>query len=487
MGCMFGVLSDPVYGEQGFAAELAALDAAGLLVAPADPQAPDGPVEILAVDWFDDAPQRMSRVDALEWQLWAGVEQDDAERAMLADRAPKWVFLPPGGELATALEGVRPQAESPIALIEVMKAAARLVAWAESVKMSAMASFERQRQAQAADIPRPSELDARGRPTDPERSRAAEVACALRLAPDTVRRHIDTALRLTGVLSATHTALRCGAVTLSKAIAICNATRDLDPVQARAVEAHVLKRAAGQTHANLLRSLARQVAKYNTNDKAERHRDAVTKRECRIIPLADGMAGLWVTHTADKIQQMWIVIQAIADLAKRGTPATSQATAPQTDLPPAAAREPTRPALPRRPPVLLPPTQTTDQHRTTTPRQPRRPPATPAAIRTPPPPAPPRRTAPPPRRAPARALPPRRAPTQRRAAAPRRVREPAPRRAAAPGRVARVPTGVRTPGPRTSGGQTSRPTCSNSSCTTGWTGSDDDYPTNTNDARTSRY
>jgi hypothetical protein len=146
------------------------------------------------------------------------------------------------------------------------------------------------------------------------------------LAPGTVRRHIDTALRLTGVLSATHTALRCGAVTLSKAIAICDATRDLDPVQARAVEAHVLKRAAGQTHANLLRSLARQVAKYNTKDKAERHRDAVTKRECRIIPLADGMAGLWVTHTADKIQQMWIVIQAIADLAKRGTPATSQAT-----------------------------------------------------------------------------------------------------------------------------------------------------------------
>jgi hypothetical protein len=119
----------------------------------------------------------MSRVDALEWQVWAGVEQDDAERAMLADRAPGWVFLPPGGELATALEGVRPQAESPIALIEVMKAAARLVAWGEAVKMSAMASFGRQRQAQAADIPRPSELDARGRPTDPERSRAAEVAC----------------------------------------------------------------------------------------------------------------------------------------------------------------------------------------------------------------------------------------------------------------------------------------------------------------------
>jgi Domain of unknown function (DUF222) len=323
---MFGTMTDPVYGEQDFAAELAALEAAGVLVAPADRECPDGPVEVLAVDWFDETPQRMSKVDALEWEVWAGVEQDDAERAMLLDRAPAWVFLPPGGELAAALEGVRPQAESPVALIEVMKAASRMVSWAESVKMSAMASFERQRQAQAADIPRPSELDARGRPTDPERSRAAEVACALRLAPDTVRRHIDTALRLTGVLSATHSALRCGALTLSKAIAICDATRELDPVQARAVEAHVLKRAAGQTHPNLLKSLARQVAKYNTKEKAERHRDAVTKRECRVVPLADGMAGLWVTHTADKIQQMWIVIQAMADLAKRGTPATGQET-----------------------------------------------------------------------------------------------------------------------------------------------------------------
>src|SRR3954468_11806633 len=166
MAPMFGVLSDPVYGDQDFAAELAALDAAGLLVPPAGPEAPDGPVEVLAVDWYDDAPQRMSRVDALEWEVWAGVEQDDAERAMLADRAPGWVFLPPGGELATALEGVRPQAESPIALNQLMTAAARLVAWAGAGRMAARASFERQRQAQAADIPLPGELDARGRPTD---------------------------------------------------------------------------------------------------------------------------------------------------------------------------------------------------------------------------------------------------------------------------------------------------------------------------------
>src|SRR2546426_11445842 len=76
---------------------------------------------------FDELPP-MSRVDGLEWELWAGVEQDEAEREMLRRKAPAWVFLPPGAALAAALEELRPQCESPISLIEAMKAAARMAA-----------------------------------------------------------------------------------------------------------------------------------------------------------------------------------------------------------------------------------------------------------------------------------------------------------------------------------------------------------------------
>ncbi|WP_410791780.1 DUF222 domain-containing protein [Kribbella sp. C-35] len=298
-----------------------------------DPEDPHPPRYLCEEDLYDDLPP-MSRVDGLEWELWAGVDQDETEREMLRLKAPAWVFLPPGAELAAALEPVRPQCESPMALIELMKAASRMVSWAESIKADAMASFVRQRKAQATEIPRPTQIDSSGRPIDPERSWAAEIGAALHLSKDTAARHIDTALHLTGPLAATHTALSCGALTWSKALSISEATRHLPDDAAQAVESHVLRRAASQTHANLRKSLRRQVAKHCAADEANRHREAVRDRTCKIVPLADGMAGLWVVHTADKIQQMWVVVQAMADLAKRGTssvPTASADGAPATD------------------------------------------------------------------------------------------------------------------------------------------------------------
>ena len=74
-----------------------------------------------------------------------------------------------------------------------------------------MASFVRQRKAQHAEIPRPTQIDTSGRPIDPERSWTAEIGAALQLSKDTAARHIDTALHLTGPLAATHTALRTAA------------------------------------------------------------------------------------------------------------------------------------------------------------------------------------------------------------------------------------------------------------------------------------
>src|SRR4051812_14141878 len=154
------------------AAELAEMEAAGTLAPPDDlydPEDPHPPRYLGEEDLYDELPP-MSRVDGLEWELWAGVEQDEAEREMLRRKAPAWVFLPPGAALAAALETVRPQCESPAALIELMKAATRLVSWAQSIMVAAMASFVRQRKAQATEIPRPTQIDTSGRPIDPERS-----------------------------------------------------------------------------------------------------------------------------------------------------------------------------------------------------------------------------------------------------------------------------------------------------------------------------
>ena len=302
---------------------------------------------------------RSSRVDELEWELWDGVEQDAAEREMLRLTAPDWVLLPPGGDLASALEQTRPQALSPMALIELMKAANRLCGWAESIKASAMASFYRQRRAEHRESPRPTQLDASGRPIDAERSWYGEIGLALGWSANTVGPRVQTALRLTSTLSATHTALKCGALTWGKALAISEATSTLSDEAAQAVEAHVLKRAANQTHKNLQVSLRRQVAKHTIAEAAEAHRAAVAERTCKIVPLPDGMAGLWVVHTSDKIQQMWVVIQAMATLAKRTTPTPMNPTTNPTTTDArdrrSRNRQPRRPSTPR-PPIPRPPT-----------------------------------------------------------------------------------------------------------------------------------
>ncbi|TDC26018.1 HNH endonuclease signature motif containing protein, partial [Kribbella albertanoniae] len=274
--------------------------------------------EITEDDLYDDLPP-MSKVDALEWELWSGVDQDEAEREMLRREAPAWVFLPPGAELAAALENVRPQCLSPMALIEFIKAAERLAAWSAAMKASGMASFYRQRkaEAEAAELSRPTAIESSGRPVDPERSWAAEIGAALHLSTNTTVRHMETALHLTGPLGATLTAVRTGSLTWSKALAISESTRGLSDQDAQAVESHVLRRASSQTNANLRKSLRTQVAKHTAETDTDRHRAATQERTCKVVPLADGMAGLWIVHTADKIQEMYVAIRAMADLAKR--------------------------------------------------------------------------------------------------------------------------------------------------------------------------
>ncbi len=272
--------------------------------------------DITEDDLYEDLPP-MSKVDALEWELWSGVDQDESEREMLRREAPAWVFLPPGAELAAALENVRPQCLSPVALIEFIKATERLAAWAAAMKASGMASFYRQRKAEASELSRPTAIDSSGRPVDPERSWAAEIGAALHLSTNTTVRHMETALHLTGPLSATLTAVRTGSLTWAKALAISESTRGLPDHDAQAVESHVLRRASSQTNANLRKSLRTQVAKHAAATEADHHRAAVQERTCKIVPLSNGMAGLWVVHTADKIQEMFVAIRAMADLAKR--------------------------------------------------------------------------------------------------------------------------------------------------------------------------
>ncbi len=313
--------ADPEFPDQAaFAADLLAREAAGALLAPPDPDEP--PDEIFAPDWFDsyDLDDGLdARIAHLEWELYGAESQDEAEAALLADRAPAWMTSPPGGELAVALEQVRCRTETPTALIEVMKAAERLVGWAQSVKLDAMASFMAQRRGEAAAngwVRGTDQLT--GRPMDPDRSAACEVAAALRLSPHTVGGHLETAERLARDLRSTRAALRTGVLTFPKALAVVESTAHLPDEAQQQVEQRVLPRAGTQTQTQLRASLRRAIAQVDPRDHAERHRAAIADRACRKHPLPDGMAGIWLTHSADRIEAAWTAIQSLADLAKTG-------------------------------------------------------------------------------------------------------------------------------------------------------------------------
>jgi len=310
---------DPEFGDgDAFAAHLDALASAGQLEPPDED-------EISWRDWLtapdpEETAGPLSRVDELDWEMWATIDRDEVESLILEERAPAWMRLPPGAALAAALEGVRCADEDPVGLIEVMKAASRMVAWAESVKVAAVAEFYRRRRREAAEA-RAMSVDryvdnATGRPVDPMRGTAAEIAAALRLAPATVVNHIDNALRLTRDLPDTYRALRCGAVSLSKTLCVLDATAHLPVDKQQIVEERVLPRAPKQTQTQLRASLRRAVARVDTRELERRHRDAVAERVCYKQQLPDGTAGIWFTHSADKVEAAWAAIQGMSELAK---------------------------------------------------------------------------------------------------------------------------------------------------------------------------
>ena len=87
-----------------------------------------------------------------------------------------------------------------------------------------------------------------------------EVACALRLSPQTAAARLADAADLTSRLPATLAAVQSGQITLPHARALLDAVRTLPDPAASAVETTVLTRAARQTLAEFKRSVTRAAA-----------------------------------------------------------------------------------------------------------------------------------------------------------------------------------------------------------------------------------
>jgi len=82
------------------------------------------------------------------------------------------------------------------------------------------------------------------------------------------------------------------------------------------VEARVLPRAPEQVLGGFRESLARAVLRVDPAAGKERHCRAVEDRKVELVPLADGMAGIWALLRADHAVALFEGITALAQQAK---------------------------------------------------------------------------------------------------------------------------------------------------------------------------
>ena len=166
---------------------------------------------------------------------------------MLRRAAPAWVFLPPGGALADSAGRDPAGGDVADGADRNDEGQRQADQFGEAIKISAMASFFRQRKPKREGAP-PDPDRFEGPSGRPRTILARRDRPGSRPAPHTPwPGGSRTALRLTSNTVVPPTpGLRCGALTWGKALAISEATSDLPDHAAQAVEAHVLKRAASR-------------------------------------------------------------------------------------------------------------------------------------------------------------------------------------------------------------------------------------------------
>jgi len=222
--------------------------------------------------------------------------------------------LPAGPALADLVESLQVEELDESVLIDAIHAWDRLASWAAARQLAAIAELARRRPPAGGSVP-DGHADA-GDPRAPWVSEFAvdEVSAALGLSRPAAGVRLHLAVELDRRLVGTAAALRAGEIDVVKARAVVEATTPLDDAAARAVEAGVLRRAAGQTVGQLRASLSRAVLAVDPAAAEVRHERAAADRHVTVSPLPDGMAELWALLPADGAVA---VREAVDTLARR--------------------------------------------------------------------------------------------------------------------------------------------------------------------------
>ena len=261
-------------------AEIAALEAVGVLTVPAEAQLgpefdPDSVPPYGPYPWPADlsaSPSDECLAAATSPKMSQAGRRDRARCGALGF-APGGAadLLSPGAALAGLAEDARAAGLSRLTedeLAGVIRAGRRLSSWASALELAAVSDLTRRREQQ----------EAAGHPHAAEHA-DSEIAALLTLTGRGAGRVLDLAVALRR-LPLTARALEAGVIDLHRVAVIADETTGLDDDHAAAVEQHILVRAPGQTTSQL-RAAARR-AVLTADPRAARKRQEQAQREARV-------------------------------------------------------------------------------------------------------------------------------------------------------------------------------------------------------------
>ena len=194
------------------------------------------------------------------------------------------VETPPGPDLAAELADVPLGRLDEHTLVEAMRAARRLTAWAESVELSLIAELDRRRQAQA---------DRHGAWTvEMSRAECDEIGAALTLSGTAAAIRLGMAIALDRTLPATRQALAEGRIDGAKARVICDGVIGISAELARTVEALVLPDAPRLTTRQLAARVRKAIVEADPQAFTERRTAAEKGRRVELYENVDGTSDL---------------------------------------------------------------------------------------------------------------------------------------------------------------------------------------------------
>lgn len=145
-----------------------------------------------------------------------------------------------------------------------------------------------------------------------EDSVCQEVATAMRVSTMTARRRVEIARDLSYKLASTRHSLREGRCSYAHAAVVSEECAQLDPEQARAVEARGLGRIGRQTPGQLRRTIRRVVVSIRPPDPVEVIEAEFARREVLLVPEGSVMATITATLPAPDALEVWNALTSCA-------------------------------------------------------------------------------------------------------------------------------------------------------------------------------